>query len=100
MKLLIKCITGPKFLHQFELAAEGRPSAELQELSFISTLRLALLLHIPGSFMFEFGSRTENWPVQENASMSSQSRDHFLPHLFQLNIQYSSYPSTLVSVNI
>jgi len=47
MKLLIKCITGPNFLYQFELAAEGRPSAELHELSFISTLRLALLLRIP-----------------------------------------------------
>ena len=47
MKLLIKCITGPKFLYQFELAAEGRPSAELHELLLISTLRLAFLLHIP-----------------------------------------------------
>ena len=46
MKLLIKWITGPTFLCQFELAAEGRPSAELHELYLISTLRLALLLHI------------------------------------------------------
>jgi hypothetical protein len=46
MKLLIKCITGRKFLYQFELTVEGRPSTELQELSFISTLRLKLLRHI------------------------------------------------------
>jgi hypothetical protein len=49
--------------------------------------------------MFEFGSRTEDWPVQENASMSSQSHDHFLPNNFQLIIEYSSYLSTLFSVN-
>jgi hypothetical protein len=47
MNLLIKCSAGPKFLYQFEFAAEGRPSAELHELSLISTLRLAFLLHIP-----------------------------------------------------
>ena len=48
MKRLIKCIIGPKFLYQFELAAKGRPSVELHELSLISTLRLTLLLLIPG----------------------------------------------------
>jgi hypothetical protein len=47
MKLLIKCITGRKFLYQFELTVEGRPLAELHELSLISAFRLALLLHIP-----------------------------------------------------
>jgi hypothetical protein len=47
MKLLIKCATGRKFLYHFELTIEGLPLAELHELSLISALHLALLLHIP-----------------------------------------------------
>jgi hypothetical protein len=54
MELLIKCITGPKFLYQFDLSVEGRPSAELHEFSLICTLRLARLLHITEILRLKF----------------------------------------------